>query len=158
MPTYEEVYYKDAAFYHPVGGGPLAGRTTARTYANGNTVGLHKVERDTKLGDVVVASDRLDTNGAPTLAGVLELVDSAGASLVVLATLATTFFGSATAATRVARLDNPAALGYVVPSRGCYLQIRFTAGPATAASGQIAFSVSRTNVTTGAESPLAPTG
>lgn len=158
MATHTEVYFNDAAFYHPTGGGPLAGRTTARVYANGDTVRLHKVERDTKLGDVVVATDRLDTNGAPTLAGVLELVDSAGASLVTLVTLAAALLGDATAANRIRRLDNPAALGYVVPSRGCWLQFRFTAGPATGASGQLAFSVERTNVVTGAESPLAPTG
>lgn len=156
MATYEEVYNKDAAFYHPTGGGPLAGRTTSRTYANADVVKLHKIERDTKLADLVVTSDRLDTNATPTLAAVVEVTD--GTTPTVLATLATTFFGSATAATRVARLDNPAALGYVIPSRGFWLQIRFTAGPATAAAGVIGFALDRTNVLSGAESPLVPTG
>lgn len=155
MATHEEVYFKDAAFYHPTGGGPLAGRTTARTYGNGDVVKLHKIERDTKLGDLVVASDRLDT-GAAAMTGVVEVTD--GTSPITLATLPTTFFGSATASQRVARLDNPAALGYVIPSRGFWLQIRITAGPAAAASGQMAFSLDRTNVVTGGESPLAPTG
>jgi hypothetical protein len=156
MTTYAEVYNKDAAFYHPTGGGPLAGRTTSRVLANADVILLHKLERDTKLGDLVVASDRLDTNAGPTLAGVVEVTD--GVTPTVLATLATTFFGAAAAATRIARLDNPAALGYVIPSRGFWLQIRITAGPATAAAGQIAFSLERTNLTTGAESPLVPTG
>jgi hypothetical protein len=154
--TYESVYFKDAAFYHPTGGGPLVGRTTTREYVTGDIVKLHKIERDTKLGDVVIASDRMDTNATPTLAGVLEITD--GTTPTVLATLATTFFGSATAATRIARLDNPAALGYVTPTRGFYLQVRMTASPATSVTGVISFSVERTNVLTGAESPLVPTG
>lgn len=156
MATYEEKYFKDAPFYHPVGGGPLAGRTTSRAYANGDIVKLHKVERDTKMGDAVVGPDRLDTNGAPSATGVLELTD--GTTTVELVTLSIANLSSATAATRMARTTNPASIGLVVPTRGFWLQFRFTAVFATAAAGQLGFSVSRTNVTTGDESPLAPTG
>lgn len=156
MATYTEVYYKDAPFYHPVGGPQFAGVTTSRTLANGDIILLNKVERDAKLMDVVLGSSRQDTNGTPTLAGVFELTD--GTTPIVLATLAITFFGSATAATRIARLDNPLAIGYVVPSRGFYLQFRITAGPATGAAGICYFAARFTNVLYGNESPLRPTG
>lgn len=156
MATFDEAYYKDAPFYHPTGGSAMAGRTTARSYANGDIVRLHKVERDTKIGDAVVAPDRLDTNGTPTATGELELYD--GTTTVSLVSLTTTNLGSATAASRMARTTNPASIGYVVPTRGFWLQFRFTAAFATAASGSLGFSVQRTNVLTGAESPLVPTG
>lgn len=153
MATYEEVYFKDAAFYHPTGGGPLAGRTTSRVLANGDVVKLHKVERDTKIADAVLSVPILDAHATPTATGQLELTD--GSTTVALVAVST-----ALAATGgIARLSNAAALGYVVPSRGFWLQFRMLTAVATAPSaGVIGFAVNRTNVLSGAESPLAPTG
>lgn len=156
MATYDETYFKDAPFWHPTGGGTPAGQTTARVYANGDIVRLHKLERDQKVMEVTLGCDRLDTNGAPTLAFVFELTD--GTSPITLATMIAASVGSATAATRIFRLDNPLAIGYVVPTRGFYLQFRATAGPATGASGKLYFAVRTSSVLTGSESPLRPTG
>lgn len=157
MATYTEAYNKDAPFYHPTGGGsPYAGITTSRELANGDIIKLQQVERDTKIKDAVVGASRQDTHATPTLAGVLELTD--GTTTVALVTCGVTVLGSATASDRVARLNNPAAVGYIVPSRGFWLQFRVTAGPATVAAGTIGFAVESTNVMYGNESPVRPTG
>jgi len=83
--TYEEVYFKDAAFYHPTGGGPLCGRSTSRVRVDDDVEKFHKIERDTKIADAVVSIPILDAHATPTATAQLELTD--GTTTVVLIAL-----------------------------------------------------------------------
>src|SRR5690606_31566326 len=135
MATFTEIYNKDGAFYHPTGGGPLAGRTTSREYDDGDVVKLHQIERDTKIGNATLSASAMDVHATPTMTAVLELTD--GTTTVALVSMSAATIGAG----GVEQLTNPAALGYVVPSRGFWLQIRITAAPATVAAGIFGFSV-----------------
>lgn len=157
MATYTELSFNEGPFWHPTAPFPLVTRTqTSRTYANGDIVKLFKVAQDTKILCAFFGSDRLDTNGAPTVAGQLELYD--GTTTVALAALSTQM-SSATAASRTfIGLTNPDAVGYVVPTRGFWLQFRFTAALATAAAGKFGAGILGAGAMFGLESPLRPTG
>jgi hypothetical protein len=156
MATYTEKSFNEGPFWHPTAPFPLVFRTTSRTYANGDIVKLAKVERDTKILTAFYGGDRLDTNGAPSAAGQLELYD--GTTTVALIAL-TTELSSATAASRTRfGLTNPDAVGYVVPTRGFWLQFRFTAALATAAAGVFGAGILGAGCMFGSESPLRPTG
>lgn len=157
MATYLHKAFAEGPYWHPTSGATaLVFREPTRVYADGDILKLCKVERDLKIADASYAGDRLDTNGAPTATGVLEITD--GVTPLTLITFTTAHLGSATASARIARLDNPAMLGFVVPTRGYWLQVRFTAAFATAATGIIAAGVSVTALLFGQESALRPTG
>lgn len=129
-----------------------------RTYANGDTVQFVKLGFGDKITTARFSNDQLDSNGGPTLAGVLEVVDPDG-STVTLCTLTTSILGAA--AGSITMLTNPAALGYVVKTRSttspAYVQFRVTAGPATGAAGSIAAFVGVTTTLYGKEDMTTPT-
>lgn len=154
MATYSETPQKEAPFWHPTGPENLAFRCATRIYANGDIVKLWKLERDTKIVHAVVGNERLDSNGVPTLAGVLRLND--GTTQVTLVTCGTAILGAA--AGSVTFTTNQAAVGYILPTRGFWLEFFFTAGPATAVTGILSFGVQLSFIHFGGESPLRPTG
>lgn len=157
MATYTELSFNEGPFWHPTAPFPLVTRTqTSRSYANGDIVRLFKVAQDTKILYAVYGGDRLDS-GTPTLTAQLELYD--GTTTVALLTLGTAVLGSATASQRYAHgLTNPDAVGYVVPTRGFWLQLRFTAVNATPSAGKFGAGILAAGQMFGLESPLRPTG
>lgn len=146
------------SFYHPTDGvNEIASAAAARTYANGDIVVLttHLRWRQ-KITGARVAAAQLDSNGSPTAAGVLEIID--GVTTTTLVTVTAASLG--TAGGSLTGLTNPAAYNYIVQTKegGATVRFRFTAGPATAASGRLALGVAVTGLLFSNEDPMAPAG
>lgn len=127
-------------------------RQAARTYANGDIIRGPYLERDLKICDAIAAGEELDSNASPTATGKLRVTD--GTTTVDVIAVTATQLGTAG---WVARLTEQAALGYVIPSRGFWMEFVFDAAFATAASGIITFGLTVSTNMFG-DSVLAPTG
>ena len=147
MATYTETCHNDAPYYQPTNGGLNFSWRTARGITFGtDTVELIHLERDTKIvGACVTSSAAL----GGTCAGDLRLNDGSttvdiisGASLVSADTV--TFANVADG------------IGYVVPTRGFWLEFLFTA--AAANPGELYVALWTSNVMFGDESVLEPAG
>lgn len=156
MATYTELQFNQSAWYLPTGGPGVAGQSASRTLANGDIIKFDQIQKDTKIMGLTVGSDRLDTNGTPTMTGVWEITD--GTTPLTLCTTTTANHGSATASARVARLDVPSMIGYVVATAGYWLQFRVTAALATAAAGKVYYELALSARMNPGEGPHAPTG
>lgn len=141
---------------YPIGtqGLPLmVPRQVARTYANGDIIKGPKIERDLKIVEAIVGNDELDSNASPTATGKLRVTDGTTTVNVVAVTAATLGVDDG-----ITRLNQFAALGYVIPTRGFWFEFVFDAAFATAASGQICFGLWVCPLMWGGEGPLTPSG
>jgi len=128
-------------------------RQAAATYANGDIIKGPKLERDLKIVDAIAAGGELDSNAPPTATAKLRLND--GSTQVNLISIDATTLGSAD---WVQRINLQAAVGYVIPTRGFWLELVFDAAFATAAAAALVFGVTVSPCMFGDEGPLAPTG
>jgi hypothetical protein len=152
-------YYSGAQGHviYPVGAGGfpiVVPRQADRTYAEDDVIRGPGVERDLKICDAIVSGEELDTNASPTATAKLRLNHLTESAVNLVAIDATTL-GTAD---WVVRLNLQAALGFVVPDRGYWLELVFDDAFATAAAGTICFGITVSPTNFGAESPLAPTG
>jgi len=120
-----------------VASGPLRHAVAANPAAN-DTFKFEQVPVGVRIEDAIMSSSDMDTHATPT--ATMRAYISDGTTTVDL-------IGSASSpstipqAGGVARLDQQAALGYVVPSAGFYLYVEFEATAATFAAGTIAAAV-----------------
>lgn len=146
---------------YPIGtqGLPLmVPRQEARTYANGDIIKGPKIERDLKIVEAIVGNDELDSDGSPTATGKLRLTGpdgSGGTDTVDVVAVAAATLGVDDGITR---LNQFAALGFVIPRAGWSFEFVFDAAFATAASGQICFGLWVCPLMFGGEGPLTPSG
>lgn len=157
MATYNLAPYSQAPYFHATNGlQAIAGAAVTRIYASGDIVNLCRIQRGMKLISGRVVAPQLDSNVSPTLAGVLEMID--GVTTTTLVTVAAASFGAAAGV--FASLTNPVAYNYVVQTKdtGATVRFRFTAGPATGASGILKLGVDVTGLCFGAEEVTAPIG
>lgn len=127
----------------------LACEEADRTYAEDDVVKGPKIAKGVKITDAIVASDELDSNGAPTMTGTLRLNN--GTTQQNLVTVSAVSFGAAGG--QVTRLNVPDGFNFVVPADGYWLEFVVDAAVATAASGRLAFGVAITNNLWGSELP-----
>lgn len=157
MAIYNLAPYSQGPYYHPTDGlQDIASAAAARVYASGDIVNLCKIERGMKLMSFRVVAPQLDSNGSPTLAAVLEIIDGATTTTAITVTAAQ--FGAA--AGLFGSITNPVAYNYVcqVKDVGTTIRLRFTAGPATGVSAILKLGVSVTGLCFGAEEVTAPIG
>jgi hypothetical protein len=153
MATYYENCYYDQ-YYHPVGGGDLVWQTTSRQYANADVVRYFSLVRDTKICEATIMNAQLDSHATPTIAATLRTNDGTTQQNIMTLTAA----AALAVADGRADMNVAAALGYVIPAAGYWLELLFTAGPATAAAGIIYVRLKVTNVMFQGEGPVTPTG
>lgn len=126
----------------------------AKIFAIGDIDFGPNVARGAKIGDSILANGRLDSNGAPTLTGVLEITD--GVTPITLIDLSAA--AAAVAAGSVTRGNTVAGINFTVPGDGYKLQFRCTANPATGASGILKFGIHVTGLCYGDEDPTRAIG
>lgn len=157
MATYNMNTATQSPYYHATNGRQaLIGHLAAtHIFANADVINVCYLNRNMKLADATVAFPQLDSNGAPLLAGVLEMID--GAVTTTLITVAAASLGAATGA--ILHLTNPLAYGYVVQTKdvGALVRFRFTAAPATGVAGGFYAGVDVTGLNYGAEDVTVPT-
>lgn len=143
MATYTETSFNEGPWYHPTHSLNFAFRTTQGITFGADTIKLLQLERDTKIVDAIVTSS-VALGG--TTAATLRLNDGTTQVNIISA-------ASLVAANTVTRLNVAAALGYIIPTRGFWLELLLTA--ATNA-GEIYVGLFTSNVMFGDEGPLAP--
>lgn len=152
MATYTAKPFLEGAHYSRVGT-QFAYREPTRIYATGDILKLLYVERDTKIMWAALGASQLDSNGASAVTATLRLNN--GSTQVNIVVAPATTLRAATGG--VTALSEQAALGYIVPARGYWLEVLFGTFT-TAVTGIVSVSLQMSNVMYGTESPLAPTG
>lgn len=146
MATYDEVPYNGVPL-HRNAVGPQIYRGAVRTFATGDIVRLWKIERDVKVVDCLVGASVSLGAAAPVT---VRLNDgTTQVNLITVAQLAT--------ANLITRLNVSAGLGYVVPTRGFWLEVLFGT-VTTATPGSVIVGMVTSGAMIGVESPLQPTG
>lgn len=131
--TYQTLPFNSGIYYHPVNAVQgLTHSEVARTYGNGDIVQLVRPERYLVLVNAIIGWQQLDSAGPSMTAAVRS---NNGTTQQNIITLTAAQLGAA--AGGVQMLNVPSAIGYVIPARGYWFEFVVTAGPATAASGQI---------------------
>jgi hypothetical protein len=127
IPFNSGIFFPADAAAHPQGH-----QEVARTYGLNDVVQLLRPERGLKLCAAQLGWGQLDSNGAPTATATLR--SNNGATQQNIMTLSAAQLG---AGGTQGFINVPAAIGYIIPARGYWIEILFTAAPATAAAGAL---------------------
>jgi hypothetical protein len=134
--TYSTIPFNSAIAF-PVNGAtmPLAHQEVARTYGLNDVVQLVRPERALKLVGAAIAWAQLDSNGTPLMTAKMRANNGTSQQDIITVTAAQ--LGAA----GFQGMNVPAALGFIIPARGWWIEFLVTAAPATAASGAIYWKV-----------------